>query len=238
MISKTAIESLEELEAAGLKPTWADAIRLNALGLRLEGARGKRPADSAFLMPRVAAVSPEITFRQPTVGHEIWLAKAERLTAGDAQSVLALYCYALSRPWEKLCDPDVPAEIGKAVAECAAHLKNFTRDQLQAAIDYALFGVDASAGEYASHVRNDENGEKCDLDECVAVGVLNAGRAVLFGHSAADMKSMTVRELTKTIHDAYTFHNLSTAGEASRLEADYYATVDEIAERLKGSRNG
>ena len=52
MISHTAKEDIEAMEADGLRPSVSDIIRLNALGLRLE--RSAFSAQSLFCLPRVA----------------------------------------------------------------------------------------------------------------------------------------------------------------------------------------
>ncbi len=233
MTSKTAIHELRRMEAAGLRPTWEDAIRLNALGLRLEAIRAEKAA--RHILPRLAVISDSVAFREPTVGHEMWLAKAERLIDDDPQSSLALNCYALSRDWTELPDPCVPAKVKSAVEAYLPELKPYMRVQLEAAVNYAIHGYEPSAGEvYAA-----KSGE-ADLDECVAAGILDQGRAVLFGHSVADMKSMTLKELVETIQSAYALHGREAGGDFSVHQGRFFATVAEIESRLKseGVKNG
>lgn len=241
MISQTAIESLEELKAEGLEPSFADVIRLNALGLRLEASRKRNSADSLDYLPRVAAVSKTLSFRQPTVGHEIWLDRIERLLPpGDYQSLLAVKAFALSRPANDLPDPDDPRSIKKAVDSFCADCRDLTRDQIYAAIEYVLFGADPTANECSavpsSGSVSSPQGDD-DFRSCIALGVLNEGRAVLWGIDAAEMKAMPRRQLEDVIRRAYVFHGMSTDGEANRLEGQFYATVDEIAARLKKETN-
>ena len=98
MTSELAKADIEEMWDEGLKPTVEDIVRLNALALKLEGARKKCAADSTEYLPRAAAISESVTFRQPTIGHEIWMEKVERFVEkGDCQSLLAVRAFALSR---------------------------------------------------------------------------------------------------------------------------------------------
>ena len=75
MTSKMAIEDIEQMQAEGLKPTVKDIIRLNALAMKFERAKSKNAGSSIYLLPRVAFISDKVWFRQPTIGHEIWLSK-------------------------------------------------------------------------------------------------------------------------------------------------------------------
>lgn len=241
MISETAIETLEEMKAAGLQPSYADIIRLNVLGLRLEAARKKYIVDSTYNLPRVAAVSDKLSFRQPTIGHEIWLEKIERfIDKGDFNTLLAVKAYALSRPQGELADPDSLSTLRRAVEAFCESCKDLSRDQIYAAIEYVIFGSDQGVGVHAAHRPDpgDDDDDFADYDSCVSLGVLNEGRAVLWGITAADMRSMTRRELEDVIRRAYVFHGVKgNDGEIDRLEGSFYATVDEIVERLTKEKN-
>lgn len=242
MISETAIEDLDALKAKGLTPTYADAIRLNALGLKYEAAQRKHVADSTYFLPRICKVSEDVAFRQPTVGHEIWIAKVERfLEDGDCESALAVKAFALSRPADDLPDPDSPQAIRKAVEAYADEMRGFTRDQLYAAIDYVCYGSDETSCEIPAKSQADPDAEPtedtADWTECNAVGVLNEGRAVLWGASAADLRRMTVRELRDVITRAYVFHNMSADGEVRYAEDAYFGTLTEIENRLTKERD-
>jgi len=243
MISQTAIDSLDELIAKGLTPTPRDIIRLNAVGVKLEAATAQRATDSTYLLPRVAAVTKDLWFRQPTIGHEIWMEKVERFIAdGDYQSLLAIRAYALSRSPEKLPDPDDPGTIKTAVDEFVATCKNLTRDQILAAVRYATLGADHTAGETTAHPSGEkEEEENPDFTDCIAIGVLNEGRAVLWGISEADMLRMTTQQLADVIDRAKIYHKIESGGDEDFWQGRYYATLDEITSRLtreKESANG
>lgn len=235
MISETAMDALDQLAAEGLHPSSRDVVRLNAIGLKLEAARAKSVRDSTYLLPRVAQVSPELFFRQPTVGHEIWMAKVDRLIdRTDLQTVLAVRAFALSRAAADLPDPDSPGAVDLAIRDFAASCAPYTREQLIAAVAYAMHGFDPSAGETAaSPASGDTSEENPDWRECVAVGVLNEGRAVLWGLTAADMASMTVRQLSDVIDRAKIYHNMRTGSGEDFWQGRFFATLDEIAGRLR-----
>lgn len=246
MISKFAIDEIESMQDKGLNPTPRDIIRLNALALKVDEARGKNVRHSAELLPRIALLKPGVFFRQPTIGHELWITKALRwIRRGDYHSILAVNCYALSSPPDALPDADDPANVGKAVAEYAATMSEFTTDQLYAAIDYVKFGADHITGEQGSPEVEDDDGEPEDLnldwDECVAVGTLSEGAAVLWGLSLAEMKTMTRAQLNAAIFRAYYFHGMKKQFEMSERIAlgNFYSAKGEILERLeKEKQNG
>lgn len=236
MISDTAIDALDELVAKGLRPSPRDVVRFNAIGLRLEAANGKNVRDSMYLLPRVAAVSDSLFFRQPAIGHEIWLSKVERFVKpGDYETMLALNAYALSRAPADLPDAESPDAVTTAVEAFLPTCRDLTRDQIYAALDYARNGADPAAGESPARPKTDEDdaGEADpDWRECVAVGVLNEGRAVLWGITEADMLKMTTRELATVIRRAYEFHNLDSNPDVDFWQGRFYATLDEIEQRL------
>lgn len=241
MVSDTAIDALDDLVAQGLKPTPRDVVRLNAIGLKLEAAGAKRIVDSTYLLPRVAAVSASLCFRQPTIGHEIWLDKVRRhVRSGDFRTTLALHCFALSRPHTGLPDADDPAAVKAAVDAFLPECAGFTRDQLFAAVQYATLGADPAAAERSASPKQEDDAEADpDLTECVALGVLNEGRAVLWGISEADMLNMRTSELAAVIDRAYDFHKMPRNSEEDFWQGRFYATLDEISARLtKEKDNG
>lgn len=235
MISQTALETLEDLRAEGLSPSDADVIRLNALGLKLEARQKKNPLDSTEYLPRVAAISKTVSFRQPTIGHEIWLDKIERvILRGDYQTALAVKAFALSRPSAALPDPDDPKSVAAAVSAYAEELSEFTTNQIHAAIDYAVFGADPKAGEFAARPEAEADGSVYeDWKYCVSVGVLNEARVALFGVSQAEIEAMTRRQVCDLIERSFFYHQIEVDPQISQAQRDYYATVREIRERLE-----
>lgn len=239
MISKFAIDEIETLQEQGYRLTPRDIIRLNALALKVTEARGKDVTKSEFLLHRVAVLAPGVTLRQPCVGHEIWIESVFRwIDRDDYQTILAVNCFALSRPPDALPDPDDPAVVKSAVEEYAAKMSGFSTDQLYVALDYVKNGANHTTGEYYSRRRDGDDDTTEDLgidwDECVAVGVLREGAAVLWGLSLAEMKKMTRTELQEAISRAYWFHGKDHCMDSAEKKAlgDFYAAKNEITERL------
>lgn len=246
MIFPKAQSDWEDLQRRGLRPTFGDAVALNAIGLRWQAAKGKAPNNSLDYLPRVAAISENVSFRQPTVGHEIWLDRVERLVAEDFETLLAVKAFALSRPPDQLPDADDPKSVAAAVEAFAATCGAFTHEQILAALDYVCRGASPVEGVYPPRARRaDEDAEAepepdgsedQDWKECIALGVLHEGRAVLWGINQREMESMTRRQLEELVRRAYFFHKLETRDPAEYWREGYYRKLDEIAERLEKER--
>lgn len=237
MTSELAKADVEEMWDEGLKPTVEDIVRLNALALKLEGARKKCAADSTEYLPRVAAISDSVTFRQPTIGHEIWMEKVERFVEkGDYQSLLAVRAFALSRPLKKLPDPDEKKTLQKVIQGYVDTLKDFTQDQILAAIEYVMVGCSPLVGEYATQKKNTQECDGFDGEDwkhCVSVGVLYEGQVALWGASIAELEQMTRKQLTDLIARAQYYRDFDQSGAVRVAQGRYYDTLIEIKERLK-----
>lgn len=237
MISQTAMESLEELRAAGLTPTDADVVRLNALGLKLEAANKKHVVDANDYLPRVAQISPTLSFRQPTIGHEVWLDKVSRfISHGDYQTALAVKAFAISRRPSELPDGDSPASVTAAVAAFCEECRDLTSDQIYAAVDYAFFGASPTLGENPPREPREPDGSEYeDWKSCVAVGVLHEGAVMLHGCTQAELEAMTRQQVEEMIRRAWLFRGLSLPDDVRNAQGDYYATLHEIRERLQSN---
>lgn len=245
MISETAIESLEDLRAAGLKPTDRDVIRLNALGLKLEATIKKNAMHAIDYLPRVAQISPSLAFRQPTIGHEIWTDKVSRfINRADRQTVLAVQAFALSRPASALPDGDSPLAVQRAIEDFAADCVDITREQLDAALDYVVYGANPSSGEYPAageSEREPDGSEREDWKRCVSAGFLYDRKVILTGFTVEELEGMTREQIDDVYIRAleYSDRLKSYDDRVSDIRADYYATVAEIRERLtKEQTNG
>ena len=250
MISQLAKDDLEQLRADGLSPTVEDIIRLNALGLKLEAEAKKRPTDSTDYLPRVAVLDTSLTLRQPAIGHEVWLEKVRRFVAdNDADTILALHAFALSRSVDDLPDGDDARSVEKAVAAFCRDCRHFSREQIFAAVEYATFGASPASAEAPARQAPDSaeaparqapdssrrsfaEAEAEDWRECVAAGILAYGQIVLFGASVAELSRLTRRQVRDMIRRAYIFHGLETPNYLEIAQGDYYATLTAIRERL------
>jgi len=235
MISTTARDSIEELQHDGLSPTVEDIIRLNALGLKLEFEAKKSPRDATDYLPRIAKISDTVSFRQPTIGHEIWISKIRRMVdEKDFQTSLAVQAFALSRASADLPDADDIKSVKVAVDAFCADCKDFTREQIIAAIEYVTVGPSPTACETAPASHREPDGfDFEDWKHCVACGVLLHGKAALFGASFADLERLTREQLEALTRMAYVFNHIENPPDyVSIARGDYFATLDEIRERL------
>lgn len=231
MISEMAIDDLEALKSEGLEPTYKDIIRLNAMALKYEAEKGKLSFDPTYTLPRVAVIDNGLYFREPSIGHDIWLQSISRhIDENDYETMLAVQAFALSRDQKELPQPDDLETIKKAVEDFAIKFKSYTRDQIYKALIYVKCGYDETYGENAPSERKEET--EYDFDQCIALGVLNEGVAVLWGLSLADMKSMRRKELEAIIKRSYQFHNIYYQNDATFTSGQYYATLDDIRDRL------
>jgi hypothetical protein len=230
MISKTAQADVEDMWEAGLKPTFDDIIRLNALALRVERIKS---GFALSVLPRVAFLG-EVAFREPTVGADVWLDEAARLFAADkAETFMMLRAFSLSMPWEKLPDAADEKAILKGVAEMRDALAFATMPQIAAALGYAIHGfseADAVPVPREGGAAEVPPGESVSFD----VGLVRQGMVLKIG-SAKDLKDLPRRALEEMVRRAIS----SQCGRDARKDAvsmaedDYLRTLDAITERLE-----
>ena len=233
MISKTAKADIEDMWEAGLKPTFDDIIRLNALALEVERMR------SGFALnhlPRVAFLG-EVAFREPTIGADIWLDEASQLFAADkAETFMLLRAFSLSMPQDKLPDPYDEKAVLKGVAEMSDRLAFATFPQIAAAIGYAVHGF---SEENVLPVPREGGADEVPDGEIVSfdVGLVRQGMVLKIG-SAKELKDLPRRALEEMVRRAITAQCGRDARKdaVSLAEDDYLRTLDAIMERLEGER--
>jgi len=241
MKNQMAMDLLNRWRREGLDPTPEDVIRLNAFGLRLDEAQGKRADDAVSLLPRVAWLADGVFFRQPTVGHEIWLKSVLRFAdSADYETILALNCFALSRPADELPDACDPSGVKAAAAYFAKRMSRFTKEQLYRAVAYVRFGLDESSGEKPAAAAADPDAQSSQptADDCIAVASLVNGVSYLWGLSLADIKALTREQLNAAVRAAIVAHGLEIGrdGEFAALD-EFNAVADEIHSRLMKSKS-
>ena len=231
MISKTAQADVEELWDAGLKPTFQDIIRLNALALAVERVRA---GFALSTLPRVAFLG-SAALREPTIGSEIWMELASRLfDSKDSETFIMLRAFSMSRPPAELPDPANEAAVLQALDAFRSSIGFATVRQLIAAIGYAVHGFDPASGEIAAK-RADAPAEPTD-DDCYEVGLLHMGMLHRLG-SAADIKALSPRAVQELLYRAISRDCETNARKDAvyAAEDDYTRTLDEITERLKSN---
>lgn len=234
MISKSAKADIEDMWDAGLRPSFDDIIRLNALALRVERAKGGFALNT---LQRVAFLG-EVAFREPTIGADIWLDEAARLfDAGQAETFMVLRAVSLCMPFDALPDAADEAAVLKCVEEMRERLGFATMRQIAAAIGYAVHGFSPDYGEDPVPAKGGED-EIPGEDVSFAVGVLHHGMALRLG-SVADLKSLSVRVLDEMIMRAISVSSGENARKysASAAEDDYLRTFDAIKARLEMERS-
>ena len=191
MISRMALDDIKVMQKEGLEPTPEDIVRLNVLALDFERAKSKRAFTSAWYLPRVAAVSENVWFRQPTIGHDIWLKQVCDWADGDdIDTSLIIYAYALSRNYDELPPAYDKKAVSDAVNAFIPTMKQYTREQVTCALDYVQNGLTQDVNEYAAPSRADDDDDSEDWGLCISLGVMNGAKAILWGISEAEMKSM------------------------------------------------
>ena len=204
MISQMCLEDIEQMKRDGLEPTPSDIIKLNALACKFEQQKSRFAFADAYSLPRVAAIADGVWFRQPTIGHEIWLDKVARFVdMDDYNTVLALNAYALSRDYDRLPDGDDVASVQTALDDFLKSMSGYMKEQIYAAIDYVKNGIDANDELPESKKKDNSTVDRLD---CIAIGVMHEAQAVMWGMTAAELKKMTRSQVQAMTHKAYELH--------------------------------
>ena len=233
MVSKTAEADFEDLREAGLNPTFRDTVRLNALALRVEGLKAGFALSE---LPRVAFLG-DATFREPTIGSEIWLASASRLfDENDVETFMMLRAFSLSMPQDALPDPTSEKSTLDALQGFRDSLAFATIPQLMAAVGYAVHGFRAEECE-SPEKKKDEDGNDTEDEPCYEIGLLRQGMVYRIG-SAKELKDLPPRALREmTVRAMSRDHGCDARRDAvSDAEDDYLRTLDAITERLRAEK--
>lgn len=231
MISKTAQADVEEMWEAGLKPSFADIIRINAVALGVERATGEFALSA---LPRVAFIG-DVAFREPTVGSEIWLAQAQRLFDQESsETFIILRAFSLSKPQSELPDPVDEKAVLAAVKDFKTSLAFATVGQILSAIGYAVHGFDQASGEHPAQKPDAQEPGAAQQEQSYDIGLMRKGMIYRLG-SAADLKELTPSALRAMLMRAIARdHEANVAKDAVAMaEDDYLRTLDEITDRLK-----
>lgn len=234
MVSKTAEADFEDLREAGLNPTFRDTVRLNALALRVEGLKAGFALSE---LPRVAFLG-DATFREPTIGSEIWLASASRLfDENDVETFMMLRAFSLSMPQDALPDPTSEKSTLDALQGFRDSLAFATIPQLMAAVGYAVHGFRAEECE-SPEKKKDEDGNDTEDEPCYEIGLLRQGMVYRLG-SAKELKDLPPRALREmTVRAMSRDHGCDARRDAvSDAEDDYLRTLDAITERLRAEKS-
>ena len=152
MISPTAISDIRAAISSGVPLTPEDIIRLNALGLRHDYSKD---GAEMRIMPRLAWLG-DVAFREPTIGHEIWMMDAAsvfNLEHAETRIKVRAFCLA-TQPLLLPAMTEGRDELKRKVSEfCRKRLKSYTLGQVAAALVFAEHGDTQIAREVARHAR-------------------------------------------------------------------------------------
>lgn len=247
-----------QMTAEGVEFTPADIVRLNALSVK---ARRSRTAARDVHLPRLAFMPRDswwrepIVLREPTIAHDLWLEAAERwIDTAKGTNFLFLHAFALSRRVEALPDADRPKRVIRAVFRFAAkRLCRFTRHQLRAAVEYALFGADWTACEVGpksesskvskfesskepsnSQTLEPSNSQTLEPPRSTTLGLLTDMRMLRLPITLDDAKRMTASELTEAINRAWDKDGkFDPKANHMRAFGEYVRAREEIRARSK-----
>jgi hypothetical protein len=234
MVSSMFLKDYRRMAAEGVKLAPEDIIRLNALAVK---AKLAAEPFAAMHLPRVVFLDG-FTLREPTLGHEIWLERVTRwFDLEDERVFRYVYSFALSRAADELPDADNAKRcIRKVYAFAERKVLKLTRDQLDDAIDYAIFGADWTAGELAAP-REGKAGALAD--ESLAVGVMCGAVARRLPLTLDEAKRMTLANLLEIQRRAEALDGKFDPDEAKKEPlADYIRTREEIRQRAKATDAG
>ena len=238
MVSSQFMQDWRRMTAEGVEFTPEDIVRLNALSVR---ARRSRTAARDVHLPRLAFMPRDswwrepIVLREPTIAHDLWLEAAERwIDTSKGTNFLFLHAFALSRRVEALPDADRPKAVVKAVVRFAAkRLCRFTRRQLRAAVEYALFGADWTVGAKAANDGPDSP-TPSGVVQSPTIGLLTDCRMLRLPISLDDAMRMTASELTEATNRAWDQDGKFDPKTAhARAFGEYVRAREEIRRRAK-----
>ena len=152
MISKLAKAEILNMQKEGLKPSFEDIIKLNALGLKVE--HGKEASEFTAL-PRRAFVGDYI-LEEPSLFKKIFIDKCMQILDDDYYTYLFFMAWVLNTDDDDLPKLDNIKNITKRIIDFKNKMMKFTERQIWTAIEYVFKGNDPT---------EDEDFEKLDDNE-------------------------------------------------------------------------
>lgn len=239
MISAMAMRDIDALRADGIEVSPRDIVRINALGLKVERA----PRAAEFVaVPRLAFLG-DTSFREPLIGDEEWLSivgLSYNLDDPETETLVLAAC--LSTPPELLPNPRDRKTVGNLLKRFKrGQVQFFTRAQLSAALEYAMYGNDATSGESAPP-REARPRESEDVREPMPLwaGVLRDGVALKLG-SLEELRQLTTSQLYALVQYAIEIKHGGKLGDAAKSTplGDYMRTLESIRNAAtEGKSNG
>ena len=241
MVSPTAISDIKAAISSGVPLTPEDIIRLNALGLRHDYSKS---GAAMRIMPRLAWLG-DVAFREPTIGHEIWMADAAdvfNLDHAETRIKVRAFCLA-TQPLLLPPMTDGREKLRRKVSDfCRKRLASFTLGQVAAALVFAEYGDTQTARELPVPKQLDRRRKAKpvpDGDRRYEVGLLRNGVLLKLG-APEQLKDMTVSGLELLVTEAMKADSRFGAGFAKDLVSsafgDYKRTFDAIVAERTASK--
>lgn len=186
-----------------------------------------------YALPRCCFLG-DYCFREPTIGHEIWLDNAARIYDEDDETTLFfLRAYALSKnDADELVDWNDIKGLRKQMKKFMKDvLGKFTVRQIVTCMNYCIFGADAAEGEQPAPRDKDGKDEdkESEYDTSIAIGVVHEAMGLGLGISIKDACRMTASGLQAVIERAYADKGIDRQKEIKdQARGDYYRTLEEI----------
>ena len=212
-LSDQFLKDYRQMTARGVTFTPEDIVLLNALSVK---ARLSRTAARDVHLPRLAFMPRDswwrapLVLREPTIAHDLWIEMAERwVDTSRDENFLFLHAFALSRHPGRLPDANSPRKVIREVFTFAGkRLAKFTRAQLGAAVEYALYGADWTVGAHGPDKCGVGSAECGDAELSIqrsahpspTIGLLTDCRMLRLPISLDDAMRMTASELTEAIN--------------------------------------
>ena len=236
MVSEMAMEDVEALRADGIEVPPREVVRLNALGLRVENA-----AHAPYLhsIPRAAELCG-VLFREPTIGAEMWLARAMSVCAMDLDTLRMLRALETATPLGELPEPECGEAMRDALEALKKRLAGATVRQLDDVISWVVRGADHRAEEFAPARpgKDDMTDEDGDYDFVpLAAGVLYNGILLRLG-TPGELRKMRPGELMDLTLQAQFMKFGQQAMKTRHAEAlgNYLVARDAVRDAAKAKK--
>lgn len=235
MTSQLAKEDLDDLRAEGLVPSDEDVIRLHALALKITDG----PETTAYNAPRFA-VAGGVVFWEPTMAVFYWYAYAKRF-ADDEPTADWLFAFACAKGRERgyldsLHDPEeIQAALGHFIGSVTA-----TKAEVDSAVYYAAVGIEdpkPEKTELAKEREKDETPDERERKNFAALEEKLAEAAAATGLTFDDIMIQTPSRLRGMIYAAHVQAGMEMTKTSAKAHADYLATLNAIAARLRAEKS-
>lgn len=238
MVSDLFMKDWRAMTAAGVAFTPADVVRLNALAVRVRLSRS--PLGRAHARRVVFMDGWEM--REPTLGHEMWIERvATYIDLRANRNFQIVYAFALSREWRELPDALKARKVVREVfAFARRRLLGLTDAQLADAVDYAVWGADWKAGEFAPpRAEKERGGEAEERRASPAVGVYLDAVSHRLPLSLDDARRMTASEILEAVNRAKVRDRaFDFDGAYNEAFAEYVRAREEVRARSSAGEGG